>query len=198
MSNTPTLWRRALGELLKFNKGDYLAGQEDTPVPEGTVVVPVMDELTVGWIKWEDSKPVEHMMGRVADGYRPPRRSELGDTDQSRWPADGNGKPHDPWQISNYLPMKLQGTSKLYTFTASSRGSLNAVADLCRTYARRKKPDTYPAVVLKVGAYQHAQYGRIKFPSFIVEGWVPKFSLDGTAPVADTSTKAMLDDEIPW
>ncbi len=77
-----------VGDLLKCSKGDYYAGQEERPIPLGTRVIANMHELMVGWVKWEDNKPSEQMMGRLIEGHRPAPRKELGDLDKEEWETD--------------------------------------------------------------------------------------------------------------
>lgn len=95
--------RSIVGTLLKFSKGDYLAGEEGEIIPHGTQLTANCDEFLAGWIKWQDGKPVEQRMIRVADGFHPPVRTDLGDTDKSLWETDDKGEPKDPWQFTNYL-----------------------------------------------------------------------------------------------
>ena len=73
-------------------------------------------------------------MVRVDDGKPLPKRSDLGDDDQSAWETDVHGKPRDPWQFVNYLPM-MNDDGKLFTFTTSSRGGINTIARLAKRYA---------------------------------------------------------------
>lgn len=173
--------RSIVGKLLKFSKGDFLMGEDNEEIEEGTQLVANMDELMVGWIRWADSKPTDQIMGRVSDGYQPQRRNELGDNDKTQWEIDEQGRERDPWQFSNYLIMKKPGESgddALFTFTTSSRGGLNAIGELCKTYGKemRQRPDEFPIVALEVGSYQHSNkaYGRIKYPIFKVVGWTAK------------------------
>lgn len=193
--------RSIVGKLLKFSKGDFLCGENDEEVDEGTRFVANMDELMVGWIRWSDSKPTDQIMGRVAEGYQPPRRNELGDDDKSRWEVDEQGRERDPWQFSNYLILKAEEGDELFTFTTSSRGGLNAIGELCKAYgkAMRQKPDEYPIIALGVGSYQHSNkaYGRIKFPIFEIVGWAAKTDFaealaaeGGGEETADDATKA--------
>jgi hypothetical protein len=169
-----------VGKLLKFSKGDWSAGEYNDLIEDGTQFVANMDELLIGWIRWQDMKPTDHVMGKVAKRYQPPRRSELGDLDSSIWDTDETGKARDPWQMSNYLLMQGTGDDdgELYTFTTSSRGGLNAVGDLCLKYgkAARQKPGQYPVVKIGTGSYLHSNkaFGRIKYPTFTIVGWVPK------------------------
>lgn len=173
--------RSIVGKLLKFSKGDFLMGEDNDEVEEGTELVANMDELMVGWIRWADSKPTDQIMGKVSEGYQPPRRNELGDDDKAKWEIDEQGRERDPWQFSNYLILKtpgVDGEDALFTFTTSSRGGLNAIGELCKAYgkAMRQKPDEFPIISLGVDSYQHSNkaYGRIKFPVFKVIGWAPK------------------------
>ena len=128
--------RNIVGKLLKFSKGDYIAGEGGEEVQEGTQLVAIMDELWTGWTRWQDGKPVESRIGRVIDKFVPPQRRDLGDTDKDEWPADDRGEARDPWQFANYLVMKNAETGEFFTFTTGTRGGLNAIADLCRHYAR--------------------------------------------------------------
>jgi len=164
-----------IGEMLRFSKGDWLLG--DNTVPAGTQFTANLDELMAGWIKWLDSKPVEHIMARVADGIPPKKRTDLGDDDKSQWELDKDGNPRDPWQFTNYLPL-INEKSELFTITTSSRGGLGAIADLSRRYARHRKrhPNVFPVIALNVDSYQHKirELGRIKFPVFEPAGYTPK------------------------
>lgn len=170
-----------VGKLLKFSKGDYLAGENDDEIAEGTKFVANMDELMVGWIRWADNKPTDQIMGRIAEGYQAPKRHELGDNDKSQWETDEQGRERDPWQFSNYLILKTpdgKDEDSLFTFTTSSRGGLNAIGELCKAYGKimRQKPDEFPVIELGVDSYNHPkkEYGRIKVPTFKVAGWAPK------------------------
>jgi hypothetical protein len=166
-----------VGQLLKFSKGDWTAGQDDEPIDEGSTFIANMDELLVGWVRWSQNKPTDHVMGKVVHGYQPPRRNELGDNDQDQWEVGDDGNSRDPWQLTNYL--LLQGTEEeLYTFTTSSKGGINAVGDLCVKYGKqlRQHPNDYPVIKIGTGSYMHQNksYGRIKYPMFEIVGWVKK------------------------
>lgn len=171
-----------VGQLLKFNKGDWLVGEANEEVEIGTRFVCNMDQLMVGWLKWVDNKPDQQIMGLVVEGYQPPRRHTLGDDDKTQWEIGTDGKERDPWQFSNYLIMKTPGEpgidEELYTFATSSRGGLNAIGDLCKTYgkAMRTRPDEYPIIEIGVGKYNHPnkEYGIIKFPTLTVVDWEAK------------------------
>ena len=171
--------RNIVGKLLKFSKGDYMAGENNEDIPEGTEVLANMETLAVGWIKWEDNKPVEQLMGLVCEGFQPPKRNTLDATDETLWETDDQtGQPRDPWQFTNQLVMKEPGGDQLYTFSTSSRGGINAMGELCKVYGKhfRSAPDAMPVVSLDVGSYMHSNkaFGKIKFPILTVKGWMPK------------------------
>ena len=154
-----------------------------------------MDELLVGWVRWSQNKPTDHIMGKVVHGYQPPRRNELGDNDQDQWEVGDDGNSRDPWQLTNYL--LLQGTEEeLYTFTTSSKGGINAVGDLCVKYGKqlRQHPNDYPVIKIGTGSYMHQNksYGRIKYPMFEIVGWVKKSAFVETA--GDERTPGEVDE----
>lgn len=172
-----------VGQLLKFSKGDWLVGQDGREVKPGTKFVAVMDQLSVGWVKWEDSKPVEQLMGLICEGFVPLKRKDLGDNDETEWDVNMDGRPSDPWQFTNNLVLRDAGLSELsddhmYTFATSSRGGISAIGEICKAYGKemRKQPDMYPVIELAVDSYNHPNkaYGRIKTPVLKVVGWEPK------------------------
>lgn len=193
-----------LGKLLKFSKGDYVAGENSVLVPLGTRFVANMDSLMAGWIKWHDNRPVEHLMESVVHRPIVPPRSTLGDTDKDAWELDENGTPRDPWQKANYILLLAEDgaidddrpvsdpTHGLYTFTASSVGGLDAIGNVCKSYnldMRRQRPDMYPAIELGADSYLHRNraFGRIKKPLLNVVGWAPKSLFQRIVPEADTA-----------
>lgn len=183
-----------VGSLLKFNKGDWLAGKDEEDIPSGTKLAVNMDQVMVGWVKWIDNKPDQQIMHSTKvmeeTGVRPAPRSELGDVDPTAWEVDTNGKPRDPWQHTMYLLMKEPGkkfsAEKAYTFTTSSTGGRSAVGKMMTKYGteRRSRPDSHPIVELGVDSWVHPEYGRVKVPVLSLVGWEPK-SLFEAAAVAE-------------
>ena len=174
--------KNLVGQLLKFSKGDWLTGEDNEELEAGTKLVAVMDQLLVGWVKWVGNKPEQQSMGLLIEGYQPPRRDVLGDTDDTTWEVDDRGQPRDPWQFTNYVVMKDPGAkmdpNSMYTFATSSRGGISAVAQLCQVYGKmmRERPEEYPIVALKTSSYDHPkkEFGRIKVPVLEVVGWEKK------------------------
>ena len=165
-----------LGALLKFNKGEYLVGRDGEVCPEKELVA-IMPGLLCGWIRWEDSYPVEHVMGLLLEGYVPPARSTLGHDDKTQWEQQDSGAPRDPWQQGVYLPMISVNGEVVYTFTTTSDGGRRrAVAPLCKEYGAhmRTHPDELPLIGLEQDSYMHPDrsIGRVKYPLFPVKKWV--------------------------
>src|SRR5262245_10845003 len=70
-------------KILKFRKGRYFV--QDDEIRAGTEFIAHASQLTLGWIKFVNNKVVERKMGRAAERFAPPERSELGDLDESYW-----------------------------------------------------------------------------------------------------------------
>jgi hypothetical protein len=142
-----------------------------------------MDTFTVGWVKWENNKPTDMIMGLVAERFQPPKRKDLGDLDETQWELDDqSGKPRDPWQFSNNIVLvNPEDLDEIFTFTTASRGGIQALGEMSSDFGRemRTKPDQYPVITLGVDSYNHPnkQYGRIKIPLFAIVSWVPKTTL---------------------
>lgn len=188
--------RAIVGDLLKFQKGEYTSGQNDDEVEIGTKLVANMDDLAVGWVKWWDGKPADHIMGRVAEGYQPDKRNALGDLDKTEWETDKEGRPQDPWQQTNYLLLKDVDGDEVYTFATSSAGGRNAIADLCKQFgkAMRQHPDEHPIIELDTDSYRHKEYGKVHVPKLSIVGWVSK---DGFAEAVEANSAEQDADEAP-
>jgi hypothetical protein len=172
------LQRTITGKLLKFSKGDWTAGQDNDEVPEGTRFVANMGELYIGWQRWEDNKPTDQVMGKAIEGYKLVPRSTLPDQDREQWEVDAAGKERDPWQKTNYLLLKGCHDGELYTFTTSSGGGLDAIAQLCKLYVPLwiQRPNEWPIIEIGGSSYLHSNksIGRVKTPTFKIVGFEPK------------------------
>jgi hypothetical protein len=131
------------GELMKFNKGDYVAGKDSVLLPSGSQRVAVMNTLTRGWQRWENNELTDARLGFYVEGFKPPRRSELGDHDKSRWETGKDGKPRDPWSYINALAMVSPETMKTYTFITGTSGGIRAIDDLADDHGAAP-PGKYP------------------------------------------------------
>ena len=158
-----------LGKLLKFVKGKWEIG--DDAVPDGTEFVAYIDQVVRGWVCFKDSKVVDRIIGKIADGFRPPPREELPDTDQSKWEKDAKGEARDPWVLQWFLPMIAVETGDFVTFVTGSRGGAAALGHLCRIYGRKTHTGMLPIVALRTRSYKHHVYGRIETPDFTIVCW---------------------------
>ena len=176
--------RSFVGDLLLFDKyGEYHAGQEKIEVPLGTKLHAYMDSFSVGWQRWEDSVPVELIMGPVARGYIPPKRDTLGHLDKTQWEQFPDGREKDPWVFTNTLVLVdlAESEPRFYTFSTSSKGGINALGALALRYGEhlRLKPDESPIIDLGRDSYQHSNksYGEIRVPVLKIVGYVPTKNL---------------------
>jgi hypothetical protein len=176
------------GTLLKFTKGDYLAGQDGREIAVGTRLIANMDSYAIGWVRWSNGRPTEQLMGRVVDCFKPARRNELGDNESDLWETSENGAPRDPWQFTNNLVLADPENGELFTFSTSSLGGRKAVEKLCQLYGRElaRHRKEWPVIELQVESYQHSNkgYGRIKDPIFKIVNWIAK---DDGSPAGPTA-----------
>ena len=162
--------RMFVGTLIKCVKDEWQMGPDRDLISPTTRFVAVMSTLTVGHLKWVDNRQVDSRIGLVADGFRRAQRDELGDLDQKNWEADEYGDRKDPWQPTDLLVLVAPAPPHdLYTFSTSSVGGANALADLCGAHAcTTEGVGQYPVVTLATGSYVHKikSRGRIFFPVF--------------------------------
>jgi len=170
-----------VGDRLKFNKGDYIIVSKDHPLgldlPVGTEVIANMDSLIRGWVRWEDEKPTEQLMGLVCEGFAVAKRSTLGDMDKALWEQKpGNDKPTDPWSFTHQLVLQNLKTGALYTFGSSSWGGKACFELLLKSYGGQMSmhEKEWPVLKLEVLINDHPDYGRQKKPSLPIVKWVSK------------------------
>jgi hypothetical protein len=158
------------GRLLKFVKGKFECGDDEISL--GTEFVAHVDQIARGWVRFEEGKVVDRIIGKIADGFRPPQREELPDNDPRSWTEkDTRGEPRDPWVAQWFLPLIAVATGDVTTFVTGSKGGVAAVSNLCRVYGRKHRDGLLPIVALRIRSYKHKQYGRIETPDLPVVGW---------------------------
>jgi hypothetical protein len=200
-----------LGDMIRFVKGDYLAGTNKTEIPGGSEFLAAVDAIIVGWQRWLGKQQVEKRLGRISDGFVEPEREELGHTDESTWEVDTEGRPVDPWAKTRMLPMKRLSDGALFTLVLNGKGrSGDAIARLVGAYGRSQHRGTdYPIIRLLADAYAHKVYGRIKYPVLSIVGWRPRaefaeLETGGATPTAarggdhDRDLPERIVDEIPF
>jgi hypothetical protein len=212
------------GTLLKFSDWRWLKGKEGTEVEKGTTLVAL--GTAAAWVKWASGKPVEYRMRQ--EGRRLSDREELGDLDETQWELGPDGGLKDPWQNTRFVYLVDPVTAEAYTFSTSSWGGRQAVADLGEQKQRVRygQPGAVPVVELDAVPMQ-TKYGRKSKPFFKVIGWkggelgsgddVPQIGgappaavpfvesapatasfAEGATAVALNATANAFDDEIPF
>ena len=179
------------GNFLKFSKGEWLLGQNDEEIALGRRLAAAMNELSIGWIRWADGKPVERRMGLLAQGYKPESRDALGFTDQEEWESDDDGNPKDPWNFTNELPLADPETGEQMTFSASSKGGIGCMGNLCKAYGReyRQRGALVPVIELDRDSYKHVKYGKTYVPVLNIVDWIDNSGIPAPAS-ADDDTAA--------
>jgi hypothetical protein len=161
--------------MCKFTKTGEFSISDIDNIPDGTRCIAHADQITLGWQRWEDNKPVDPRIGLVADKFVPPQRSELGYTDKQQWELQNDGTRRDPWQFQMSVPItRLDAAGETYNFTTGSKGGLACVSRLIRSYGRRVRDEKVPGlpiVELKADHYRHRTYGKIFYPVMHVVGW---------------------------
>ena len=161
--------------MCKFTKQGEFSISDIDNIPTGTRCRAHADQISLGWQRWEDGKPVERRIGLVADKFVPPQRNELGDTDERQWELQDDGTRRDPWQFQMTLPItRLDAGGETYNFTTGSKGGLACVNRLTRAYGRRLRDEKVPGlpiVELRADHYRHRTYGKIFYPVMHIVGW---------------------------
>jgi hypothetical protein len=166
------------GNFLTFKNGEFLYGQNAKELPIGTKLAANMQGLRIGWRRWSGGKPTDDLTVPLVEGGRHKRRDELGDNDPQLWDIGNDGKPLDPWQMTNILEMR-DGEGEVYIYSTGSKGGVNAIGRLCKAYGElyRQKPGQVPIVELGKDYYNHPEYKRIYVPDFKIVGWADENSL---------------------
>jgi hypothetical protein len=187
------------GTFIKFAKdGVYRRQIDGAEIPKGTEAVLIYDQIRVGWIKFtgKGNQPIRQI-GPVFDGYVPPDRDSLGETDEANWEVGLSGRPTDPWQFQILIPLQDAKTGELLIFGTSSITGRRACDSMISTCARmqRAEPNYYPIVRLDVSGFEHRdeRIGWVKTPSFICIGKALKADVSVTVTGAEE-----MSDSIPF
>lgn len=176
--------------ILKFDKGEWYAGQNSEEIPLGTKLAADMMRAEWGWVRWHDKKPAERRMTLVASGQQPAPRDTLGHNDPDLWARDpNNGKPIDPWQKTIEIPVReLDGERREFIIAGGSKGFEGACKALFGAFGKemRENMGKVPVIALGGGKYSHPTYGVVKVPELPLAEWA---SLDEPAPKKKALTK---------
>jgi hypothetical protein len=161
--------------MCKFTKQGEFSISDINNVPHGTRCIAHADEIRLGWQQWVDGKPFDRCAGRVADGFVPPPRSELGDLDERQWELQDDGSRRDPLQFFMAVPItRLVAGGETCNFKTGTKGGLACVSRLTRAYGQRVRDEKIPGlpiVELRADHYRHRTYGKIFYPVMHIVGW---------------------------
>ena len=174
-----------------------------------------------GFQKFENKRPI-YVIGRICDGYVPPERSTLGNTDKNRWHG---GK--DPWQSVVLLPLYDPASREPFIFTSTNDGGKDAVTALVdavvdNATSHPDDADKLPICELSGDHYENSNGKTIYTPIFEIMGWTerpaavrrirpppidmlalehksePAESMPPVRPTASAKPARDMDDEIPF
>ena len=161
--------------VLKCNgdTGEWTAGKKNTPM-NGKKLVADITDLMKGWLSFKDGKPT-YAVVRVADGTSPPRREDLGDTDERLW----GEKLEDPWKKVIVLPFFDPETRETFTYSTTTEGGTRAVGSLVNAFTaeqheRPKTVPTLPVVELDNDSYVNNRGKRVFTPILGIIGWIDR------------------------
>lgn len=179
------------GAYLKFNgnSGDLTYGSDDTPLANGSLLVPDMTLYSKGWTCWKDSDPVEEILIPILEG-NPPHETALPD----HGPFDD---ADDGWRESGSLPFVILehgtgddalthddvGASLL--FKTSTGGAVKSLKKLSAAYGRlfMTRPGLLPIVEIVIESYEPKvkKHGTKWAISFKIVDWITESELGGIA-----------------
>jgi hypothetical protein len=159
--------------MLKYSgvTGEWTTGKNGTSMNGKKLVADIAD-LMKGWQSFNDRKPI-YVLVRVADGKSPPRREDLGDTNEQLWDA----KQGDPWKLATALPLFDPETHETFIFATTTDGGKSAVGLLAKAFAaeqRKHSGATLPIVELDTDSYVNNSGKRIFTPIFDIIGWTDR------------------------
>jgi hypothetical protein len=178
------------GTNVKFSQeAGWLAGKDNESLNDAELLARANDVM-FGWVLWLDKKPADYQVGFVRNRYQPPRRDQLGHTDKKRW----RNQRDDPWQFTFFLPLLSVESGALFTYSTTSQGGKDCLANLLDAYANNKEQhleDAHklPLVALARDSYVHPSYGKkIATPLLDIVKWVePPADLKPIMPPASSN-----------
>lgn len=184
-------------EYLKMDKGngDWLFGQEETVVEEGSLWAVNPASLMYGWVAWDTNAggaPVQEIMVPINRALPP--EDELPPLPPGTPDKKNPGVPVTLkyQQQRSVQAVCISGEDKgtLVEFKQSSIGAMKLFGEITNRLLDQLKndPDKIVMVVeFKSESYKHKTYGRIFNPVWPVVEWR---TLDNTAPVAAGSEES--------
>jgi hypothetical protein len=182
------------GSHLKCAKGRWLLDDAEIETGEnGFKLCLILDTTIVGEILWQDQKIVEREIGRIADGFIPPKRVQPG------W---------SPYVAFQGVRADDEHLGELVTFTSSSWGGRYAFQSLVNPF-RLKQRMQFPIAIL--GTKERGDANGNIDPVFKIVGWSNRENFQellpppveaqaaiAFAPAAKKAAAEIVNDEIPF
>jgi hypothetical protein len=151
----------------------------------GQRLAATITDVMIGYQRIEKGKSPSYIVGRVSDGYVPPKREELGDLNHEK----------DPWTLASWVPFWNPDSREVLLFHAANDGSRDAIANLVQAYVdnREAHPDQAnhdPLIELGADHYD-GHHRRIYFPIFDIVD-LDRAAGSGAASFAATGEGARL------
>jgi hypothetical protein len=178
-------WGGGGGRLISFNgsTGIHRTLDDGVEVAPRTDFVAFLHETQRGFIKFNIGAPPDLRMVSIGENAEVPRREELGDLDESKWPYGLDGNRQDPWKEQIAIPLaRRDAGGELFIYVARGSVALNSVVDLLGRWRRhpKRRADLIPVIALENGTYPSKKFGGFKpKPLFVFVDWVTK---DGNPP----------------
>lgn len=177
-------------QFLKLDKGngEWIYGQEETPVEDGSLWAVNPMSLNWGWISWDRNQQVE---GEVMV----PITNPLPDQASLRVQGSPDGRPtgQNGWQYQQSVVLVCvagedsEGTPVVCQYKQSSVGSqklFKSLVDAISGQIAKNSDAIVPIIEMKSDSYKHKKYGKIFNPIFEIKEW--RTLDDNTAPAAGT------------
>jgi hypothetical protein len=179
-------------QFLKLDKGngEWIYGQEETPVEDGSLWAINPLSLEYGYISWDKNQQVE---GEVMVPITRPLPTELRVKDS----PDGKPTGQNGWQYQQSLVMvcvkgeDAEGTPVACQYKQSSVGSqklFKTIIDAISAQIAKGSDEIVPIVEMKSDSYKHKKYGKIYNPVFEIVEW--RTMDDDSAPEAPAAEEA--------
>lgn len=178
-------------QYLKLDKGngDWLYGQEETVVEEGSLWAVNPMSLMYGYIAWDTDSggaPVQEVMVPVS---RPlPPMSSLPELPKSR---KGDALEYQYQQSVDLVCISGEDEGTICQYKQSSVGAMKLFNGLINAISTQvsKGDDIVPIIEMKSDSYKHKKYGKIFNPIFDIKEWRTIDDNSAPAPAEEAPAK---------
>jgi len=149
-----------------IKSGDWVYGQENEEVQEGSRWIVNTLSITHGWSCWVDGELRGEVMASIVE-HKPER------------PPSIDGKPYAEQRAFDLRCMDGDDAGEEVHYKTTSLGGVERTLGLLAQIQARlqtRTPYAFPVLTLGEDYYQHPKFGRIYKPIFTVVGWA---NIDG-------------------